>query len=104
MKPALALKIKSVEQDLGDGFGILLREEPLSELIGDSLIRQQFLQINSNLQPSIRGQAKRSPRNRDRRCIIFRIKFSFRPTQPAGEVEGLGRPPVPELDHFPRGF
>ena len=65
LKFALALKIQSVEQNLCNCFRIFLVDESLSKLGWDSLVGQQFLQINSNLKPAFRRQPKRRSRNRD---------------------------------------
>src|SRR5207249_4727769 len=64
LKLALALEIERVEEHLGHVFRGLLGREPLGELPGNSLIRQQFLQIHSNKQPPLGGEAKGSSRNR----------------------------------------
>ena len=46
----LALKVQGVEQHFRHRFGILLRHQPASQVSRYSLIREQFLQINSNKQ------------------------------------------------------
>ena len=61
LKLALTLKIQGVEQHLGDGFRIFLGDEPLRQLPGDSLVCQQFLQINSNKKTALGGQRKGVP-------------------------------------------
>ena len=89
---ALALEIEGVEQHLGDGFRILLRQQPLRELARDSLVGQQFLQIHSNKEPALGREAERRPRDGDRCCLVFsRCWFSFGPDLRAWRAEGLGR-------------
>ena len=91
LKFALALKIESVEQDLGNGFRVFLRDEPLGKLVGDSLIRQQFLQINSNMEPAFGREAERCSRNRDRCCVFFSMFVLLWAYLEACEAEDLGR-------------
>ena len=68
---ALALEIKGIEQHLRHGFRVLLSQEPTGECLGYSLIREQFLQINSNQQAAFRCESKGCSRNRDSRCVFF---------------------------------
>ena len=101
LKFALALEIERVEEDLGHVLGVLLRGEPFGQLPGDSLIRQQFLQINSNKQPSFGGEAEGRSRNRDARAGVFsRSWFSFGPSLGACRAEELGQ----RLERFWTGF
>ena len=92
LKFALALEIEGVEQHLGDGFRVLLGEQPLRKLAGDSLVGQQFLQIHSNKEPALGREPERRSRDRDRCCLVFfRCWFSFGPDLGAWRAEGLGR-------------
>ena len=92
LKLALALKIEGVEQDLRHRLRVLLRDQPASQVLGDSLIRQQFLQINSNKKPPLGREPERRSRNRDRCCVFFRCWFSFGPSLLARLVEELDHP------------
>ena len=91
LKLALALEIERVEEDLGDGLRVLLRGEPLGQLPGDSLIRQQFLQIDSNKEPPFGGETERCSRNRDAGRVFSRSWFSFGPSLGAARAEELGQ-------------
>ena len=87
---ALALEIKGIEQHLGHGFRVLLSQKPTGECLRYSLIREQFLQINSNQQAAFRCEPEGSSRNRDSRCVsFFRRWFLFGPNLLARLVQKL---------------
>src|SRR4051794_28131703 len=90
LKFALALEIERVEQDLRDRLWVLLRRQLLGQAPRDSLIRQEFLQINSNKEPSLGGKTEWSSRNRDAVRVFFRFWFLFGPTRSAAPAEQLG--------------
>jgi hypothetical protein len=88
---ALALEVERVEEDLCHVLGVLPRRESLGHLTRDSLIRQQFLQIHNNKQPSVGGEAEGSSRDRDAVAVFSRFVLSFGPILGASRAEELGQ-------------
>src|SRR5262245_38035094 len=91
LKFALALEIERIEKHLCDRLGVFLSGQAFRKLCWDSLVRQQFLQVNSNNQTSFCRESERSSRNRDTRGVVFRSRLLFGPIGSACCAKKLGQ-------------
>src|SRR5262249_34001727 len=90
LKFALALEIEGVEKHLGHRLRVLLGGDPLRQPARDSLIRQKFLQVDSNKETALGREAERCSRDRDAGRVFSRSWFLFGPSPAAATAKGPG--------------